>query len=48
MFEESLSPGLARGERSGDTNIEPKGFGVDITNIYTTLVGEENRITLTV
>jgi hypothetical protein len=48
VFKESLGPNVAWGERSGNANIEPKGFGVNITNVDTTLVSEENGITLTV
>jgi hypothetical protein len=48
VFEEGLSPDVARGERCGNTDIEPKGFGVNITNVDTTLMSEENRITLSV
>ena len=48
MLEESLGPNVARGERRGNADIEPKGLGVNITNIDATLVSEENRIALTV
>lgn len=48
MFQESLSPDIARRERGGNTDVESKGFGIDITNVDTTLVSEENRIPLTV
>lgn len=48
MFEKGLSPDVTRGEGGGNADIEPKGFGVNITNIDTTLVSEEDRITLTI
>ena len=48
MFEKGLGPYVTRGERRGNSDIEPKSFSIDITNIDTTLVGEEDRITLTV
>ena len=48
VFEKGLSPDVARGERSGNADVEPKGFRVDVTNVDTTLVSEEDRITLTV
>jgi len=48
VFEKGLSPDVTGGERSGNADIKPKGFGVDITNVDTTLMSEEDRITLTV
>jgi hypothetical protein len=48
MFQKSLSPDVTRWERCGNADIKPKGFGVDIANVDTTLVSEEDRIALTV
>ena len=48
MFKKCLSPDDTRGEWSGNADIKPKGFCVDVTNVDTTLVGEENGITLAV
>ena len=48
MFQKGLSPDVTRGERRGNADIKPKGFGVDITNIDTALVGEEDRVALTI
>ena len=48
MFEKCLSPDVTRGKGSGNANIKPKGFCVDVTNVDTTLMGEENGITLAV
>ena len=48
MFEKGFSPDITRGEGSGNADIEPKGFGVNVTNIDTTLVSEEDGITLTI
>ena len=48
MFKESLSPDISRGERSGDTDVESKGLGVDITNIDTAFVSEENGIAIAI
>jgi len=48
MFEESLRPDVARGERSSNADIKPKSFGVHITDIDATLMSEENGITLTI
>ena len=48
MFQKGLSPDVTRWEGSGNADIKPKGFGVDIANVDTTLVSEEDRIALTV
>lgn len=48
VFEKGLSPDVTRWELSGDANIKPKGFSIDITDVDTTLVSEEDRIALTV
>ena len=48
MFQKCLSPDVTGGERSGNADVEPKGFGVNITNVDTALVSEENRITLAI
>ena len=48
VFEKGLSPDVARGERSGNADIKPKGLCVDVANVDTTLVSEEDRIALTV
>ena len=48
MFEKGLSPDVTGGECSGDADVKSKGFGVDITNVDTTLVSEEDRVALTV
>ena len=48
VFEKGLSPHVTGREWSGNANIKPKGFGVDIANVDTTLVSEKDRITLAV
>jgi len=48
VFEKGLSPDVTRGELSGDADIKPKGFSVDIADVDATLVSEEDRITLTI
>jgi hypothetical protein len=46
VLEKSGSELLARRERLVDENVELKCFGIDITNIDTTFMGEKDRITL--
>ena len=44
MFEQGVGDRLARGERCSDREIESEGLGVDISNVYTTLMSEKNRV----
>jgi hypothetical protein len=46
MLEKSGSELLARWERLADEDVEFKRFGVDITNIDTAFMGEEDGIAL--
>jgi len=46
MTEEGSSNNLASGEWLVDRDIKDKGFGIDVTNVNTTLMSEENAITL--
>jgi len=46
MTEESSSNNLSSGEWLVDRDIKDKGFGVDITNVNTTLMSEEDAVTL--
>ena len=48
MFKKGLSPDVTRGERTVNANVESKGFGIDITNIDTTFMGEEDGIALAI
>ncbi len=45
--EESGSDGLARWERLSDQNVEDESFGINITDVDTTLVCEKDAVTLT-
>lgn len=44
--EEGSSDFLTRGERFVDSNLENESLGIDVTNVNTTLVREEDAITL--
>jgi hypothetical protein len=44
MGEEGGCDGGAGGERCIDGNVELESFGIDITNVYTTFVREEDRV----
>lgn len=46
MFEEGSSNLVATRERLADENVQLERLGVDIANINTTFVGEEDRVTL--
>jgi hypothetical protein len=48
VVEKGPRPDLSRRERGVNADIKPKGFGIDVANIDTTFMGEENRIALTV
>ena len=48
MLEKGFNPDVTRGERGGNADVKPEGFGVNIADVDTTLVGEEDRIALTV
>jgi len=47
VFEESSSDLVATRERLANENVQLERLGVDIANINTTFVGEEDRVTLT-
>jgi hypothetical protein len=46
VFEESSSDPVATGERLANENVQLERLGVDISNIDTTFVGEEDTVTL--
>jgi hypothetical protein len=46
VFEESSSDPVATRERLANENVQLERLGVDISNIDTTFVGEENTVTL--
>jgi len=46
VFEESSSDPVATGERLANEDVQLEGLGVDISNIDTTFVGEEDTVTL--
>jgi len=46
MLEESGSELVAAGEGFPNGNVQLKRLGVDITNVNTTFMGEEDRVTL--
>lgn len=46
MAEEGSSNILASGEGLVDRDVKDKGFGIDVTNVNTALVSEENAVTL--
>jgi hypothetical protein len=45
-FEKSVGNGSARREGGIDTDIELESFSIYISDVYTTLVGKKNRVTL--
>jgi len=46
VFEESSSDPVATGKRLANENVQLERLGVDISNIDTTFVGEEDTVTL--
>lgn len=46
VLEEGAGDGLARRELLGDGDVEDEGLGVDVSDIDTTFVGEEDGVAL--
>ena len=47
VFEEGVGESFARGERLADRDLEGKRLGIDVADVDTAFVREENVVTLT-